>query len=116
MIDTVCGPAAMATEEKSRVTVILDKIYGDGDRGFINGLLSAATWATVYDRVSREKPGLFNALNLATLQTGRPAPLEAPSECAPFQSGEELLNAWLAWYVALDEEALPAAEAERKAT
>ena len=37
-------------------------------------------------------------------------------ECAQFESGEELLAAWLAWYVALDEAALPLAEAERQAT
>ena len=38
--------------------------------------------------------------------------MKAPSECANFQSGEELLTAWWAWYTTLDEAALPAAEAE----
>ena len=56
-------------------------------------------------------PAMFNALNLATLQTGRPAPLEAPMECAEFKSVEELLTAWLAWYTALKEAALPREEA-----
>merc|ERR1719506_2085670 len=69
----------------------------------------------VYEQVSRDKPELFNALNLATLQTGRPAPLEAPAICARFQTGEEWLNAWLAWYASLDEATLPRADAERTA-
>ena len=46
--------------------------------------------------VKREKEGLFNALNLTTLQCGRPAVLEAPDTCAHFQSAEAYLLAWRA--------------------
>ena len=94
MVDAVCGPAAMAPEERARVNMILDSIYNGADRSFIDGLLDAATWATLYDQVTREKPGLFNALNLVTLQTGRPSPLEAPAECSRFRTTDEFLRAW----------------------
>ena len=114
-MNDAAGPVSMAADERACVRAILDTIYGSADRGFVDRLLGAATWAMLYDQVSREKPGLFNALNLATIKTGRPAPLEAPMACARFQTGEELLTAWLAWYRALDEETLPSAEAERKA-
>merc|ERR1719271_2120170 len=39
MVDAVCGPAAMAPEERARVNMILDSTYKGADRGFINGLL-----------------------------------------------------------------------------
>ena len=47
--------------------------------------------------MKREKPGLFNALNLATLQCGRPAALEAPDACADFQSCVDYFHGWLEW-------------------
>ena len=53
--------------------------------------------------VKRDRPGLFNSLNLATLQLGRPAVLEAPEECADFETGEQYLNAWRAWSAAVSE-------------
>ena len=114
MNDTV-GPKAMAADERACAHAILDAIYGSADYSYVEGLLDAETWATVYEQVSRDKPSLFNALNLATLQTGRPAPLEAPAICARFQTGEEWLTAWLAWYVSLDEATLPRADAARAA-
>ena len=95
--------------------MILDSIYNGADRDFINGLLRAGTWATVYDQVAHKKPGLFNALNLATLQTGRPSPLEAPAECSRFRTNDDFLSAWSAWYMALDEPALPRADAQSAA-
>ena len=52
--------------------------------------------------MKQEKAGLFNALNLATLQIGRPAVLEAPAICSHFQSAEEYLLAWRAWYMEID--------------
>ena len=54
----------------------------------------------MYDHVKKEQPGLFNALNLATLQLGRPAALEAPELCTDFETGEEYLHAWRAWSAA----------------
>ena len=54
-------------------------------------------------------------MSKATLQIGRPAPLEAPAICARFHTGEEWLTAWLAWYVSLDEATLPRADAARTA-
>ena len=53
-------------------------------------------------QVKQEKAGLFNALNLATLQIGRPAVLESPAICSHFQSAEEYLLAWRAWYMEID--------------
>ena len=79
------------------------------------GLFRAKTWATVYEQVRREKSGLFNALNLASLKVGRPSPLEAPIECGNFSSGEEYLDAWIAWYEGIDESVLPVTELEKKA-
>ena len=63
----------------------------------------------------REKSGLFNALNLASLKVGRPSLLEAPIECGHFSSGEEYLDAWLAWYKGIDESVLPVTDLEKKA-
>ena len=88
---------------------------GGSDRSYVTGLFRAKTWATVYDQVRREKPGLFNALNLASLKVGRPSPLEAPVECGHLGSGEEYLKAWIAWYNGIDESVLPAADLQKKA-
>jgi hypothetical protein len=115
MRDVDCGPPALTSEDRARVSAILHSIYGSVEREFIDGLLLAPTWSEVHDQVCREKAGLFNALNLATLQTHRPAPLEAPAECERLRTREDFLQAWSAWYTALDESALPRAEAERKA-
>ena len=79
------------------------------------GLFRAKTWATVYEQVRREKSGLFNALNLASLKNGRPSPLEAPIECGHLCSGEEYLEAWIAWYEGIDESVLPITDLQKKA-
>ena len=79
------------------------------------GLLRAKTWATVYEQVRREKAGLFNALNLASLKVSRPSPLEAPIECGHLSSGEEFFEAWIAWYKGIDESVLPTADLQKKA-
>ena len=88
---------------------------GELDRSYVTGLFRAKTWATVYDQVRREKSGLFNALNLVSLKVSRPSPLEAPAECGHLRSGEEYLEAWIAWYNGIDESVLPAADLQKKA-
>ena len=65
-------------------------------------LLNQPTWARVYDGVRRDKPGLFNALNLATLQLGRPAPLEAPESCSDYRDSLDYIAGWRAWYSEID--------------
>ena len=88
----------MPPAERALVQQILASIYGDADPRYVAGLLRTRTWATVYEQVRRERPGLFNALNLASLKVGRPSPLEAPIDCSHLRSGEDYLRAWLAWY------------------
>ena len=48
-------------------------------------------------QVRSEKPGLFNALNIATMELGRPSIIEAPTECAHFTSRDGYLQAWGSW-------------------
>ena len=48
--------------------------------------------------MKRDKPGVFNALNLATLQLERPAVLEEPGSCASLTTAEGYFSAWHAWY------------------
>ena len=60
------------------------------------------TWARVYDEVRRDNPGLFNALNLATLQLGRPSPLEAPESCSEYRDTLDYIAGWRAWYMEID--------------
>ena len=105
----------MPPAQRTLVKEIFSSIYGDADHSFVDGLLRTRTWATVYEQVRREKPGLFNSLNLASLKVNRPSPLEAPLECSQFSSGEEYLEAWHAWYAGLDESLLPATDVESKA-
>ena len=115
MVDTACGPAAMPSEQRALVNKILDSIYGAEDRQFVDTLLHARTWATVYEQVRHEKSGFFNALNLASLKANRPAPLEAPNACCDFESAEDFLRAWALWYDSLEESVLPKADAQKKA-
>ena len=56
----------------------------------------------MYNQVQAEKPGLFNALNLATLQLKRPSVIEAPADCAHFTTRDSYLQAWGDWYKSLD--------------
>ena len=60
------------------------------------------TWARVYDEVRRDTPGLFNSLNLATLQLGRPSPLEAPESCGDYRDSLGYIAGWRAWYREID--------------
>ena len=46
----------------------------------------------------RESPGLFNALNLATLKLGRPSPLEAPESCKEYRDTLDYVAGWRSWY------------------
>ena len=57
---------------------------GSGDEhllapgGLVQRLLAAQSWLELLAVISAESPTLLNALNLPTLQQGRPSPLEAP--------------------------------------
>ena len=65
-------------------------------------MLKQPTWARVYEEARRDKPGLFNALNMATLQLGRPSPLEAPESCSGYRDTQDYIAGWLAWYKEID--------------
>ena len=65
-------------------------------------LLNQPTWARVYDEVRRANSGLFNALNLATLQLGRPSPLEAPESCSEYRDTLDYIAGWRSWYMEID--------------
>jgi hypothetical protein len=52
--------------------------------------------------VRRDSPGLFNALNLATLQLGRPSALEASDVCREFRDVLDYIAAWRSWYMEID--------------
>ena len=104
MVDAECGPARMVSTERAIVDEIISSIISElgGDRKYFDALLSSATWADVYNQVRSDKPGLFNALNLTTLQLKRPSIIEAPTECAHFPARDGYLQAWGAWYKSLD--------------
>ena len=53
-------------------------------------------------QVRRDMPGLFNALNLATLQLGRPSVLEAPDLCREYCDDLDYIAGWRAWYAEID--------------
>ena len=99
MVDAECGPARMVSTERSIVDEIISSIISElgGDRKYFDALLSSATWADVYNQVRSDKPGLFNALNLTTLQLTRPSVIETPTDCAHITSREGYLRAWGAW-------------------
>ena len=94
------GPRALAAAERTAVDSLLAEL-ANGAAGSA-GLLEQPTWARVYDQVRRETPGLFNALNLATLQLGRPASLEAPESCREYQDTLDYIAGWRAWYTEID--------------
>ena len=104
MVDAECGPARMASTERAIVDEIISSIISElgGDRKYIDALLSSSTWADVYNAVRSDKPGLFNALNLTTLQLKRPSIIEAPTDCAHFSARDGYLQGWGAWYRSLD--------------
>ena len=93
MVDAECGPARMTSTERAIVDDILSSITSElgGDKKYFDALLSSSTWADVYNQVRSDKPGLFNALNLATLQLKRPSIIEAPTECAHFPARDGYL-------------------------
>ena len=72
------------------------------EREFIDGLLLTPTWSEVHDQVCRKKAGLFNALNLATLQLGRPSLLEAPASCNAYRDSLDYIAGWRSWYTEID--------------
>ena len=99
MVDAECGPARMVSTERAIVDEIISSIISElgGDRKYFDALLSSATWADVYNQVRSEKAGLFNALNLATLQLKRPSIMESPTDCAHFTTRDSYLQAWGDW-------------------
>ena len=103
MVDAECGPARMVSTERAIVDEIMSSIFLElgGNRKYIDGLLESTTWAEVYEKVRSESPGLFNALNLATLQLKRPSIVEAPADCAHFTTRNGYLQAWGDWYKSL---------------
>ena len=72
------GPSSLSAAERAAVDSLLSEVGAET----YGGLLAEPTWTRVYEVVRRDSPGLFNALNLATLQLGRPSPLEAPESCS----------------------------------
>ena len=62
--------------------------------GTLDALLASATWEAMLEEVKVRLPKLFNVLNLATIKTGRPSPLEAPDGVQP---DRELLPQWKEW-------------------
>ena len=93
----------MASTERAIVDEIMSSIFLElgGNRKYIDGLLESTNWAEVYEKVRSESPGLFNALNLATLQLKRPSIVEAPADCAHFTTRNGYLQAWGDWYKSL---------------
>ena len=67
-------------------------------------MLDQPTWACVYDVVRRDIPGLFDALNLVTLQLGRPSLLEAPESCSRYRDSLDYIAGWRSWYTEIDRE------------
>jgi hypothetical protein len=104
--DTV-GPGALAAHERKAADSFLAELAllsrrqgSDGE--VVASLMDQPTWARVYDLVRRDNPGLFNALNLATLQLGRPSVLEAPESCRAYRDPLDYVAGWRAWYMEID--------------
>ena len=51
MGDEACGPKKMKAADRAIVNTILASIYSGAENGFIDELLQAATWKSVYNRV-----------------------------------------------------------------
>ena len=94
MIADTAGPSALGDAERAAVDSFLAELGAEA----VASLLNQPTWARVYDEVRRDQPGLFNALNLATLQLGRPAPLEVPESCSDYRDALDYIAGWRAWY------------------
>ena len=86
----VVGLAACVTRARAFMTRGIDgagdaggdAADDDDDASIARRLVAAPTWLAMLATVSAECPALFNALNLATLQQGRPSPFEAPQNVA----------------------------------
>ena len=100
MRSDTAGPGALGAKERSAVEALLAELANGAEQ--FASLLEQPTWARVYDAVRREKPELFNALNLATLQLGRPSPLEAPEACSEYRDALDYISGWGAWYRKID--------------
>ena len=98
MIADTSGPSALGDAERAAVDSFLAELGAET----VASLLNQPTWARVYDEVRRDNPGLFNALNLATLQLGRPSPLEAPESCSEYRDTLDYIAGWRAWYMEID--------------
>ena len=98
MTSDLTGPRTLAEAELRAVDSTLAEL-ANGAEGTAS-LLDQPTWARVYDEVRRDSPRMFNALNLATLQLGRPAPLEAPESCSEYRDTLDYIAGWLTWYKA----------------
>ena len=96
------GPRALGEAERRAVDSLLAELANGAE--VTASLLNQPTWARVYDEVRRDTPGLFNALNLATLMIGRPSPLEAPESCSEYRDTLDYIAGWLAWYREIDRE------------
>ena len=97
--DTV-GPRALEAAEHEAADSLLAELANGAEA--TASLPNQPTWARVYDEVRRDNPGLFNALNLATLQLGRPSPLEAPESCSEYRDTLDYIAGWRAWYKEID--------------
>ena len=108
------GPGSMHEEERRAVDAVLADLGSDEA---VTKLLDEPTWVRVYELVRRDMPGLFNALNLATLQLGRPAVLEAPELCGEYRDDLDYIAGWHAWYLEIDRAGkFWTEEAEKKAS
>ena len=93
------GPGSMREAERRAVDGVLADVGSDEA---VATLLDQPTWVRVYEVVRRDMSGLFNALNLATLQLGRPSALEAPELCRAYRDDLDYIAGWRAWYAEID--------------
>ena len=98
------GPGSFSAAERGAVDSLLSELEG-AEAG---KLLMEPTWTRIYEVVRRDSPGLFNALNLATLQLGRPSVLEANDLCREFRDVLDYIAAWRSWYMDFDRAAVDA--------
>ena len=108
------GPGSMREAERTAVDAVLADLGSDET---VATLLDQPTWVRVYELVRHGMPGLFNALNLATLQLGRPSALEAPGSCREYRNDLDYIAGWRAWYAEIDRAGkFWVQEAEKKAS
>ena len=100
MTSDTAGPRALGAAEHEAVDSLLAELANGAEA--TASFPNQPTWARVYDEVRRDNPGLFNALNLATLQLGRPSPLEAPESCSEYRDTLDYIAGWHSWYREID--------------